>query len=352
MANIIKPLDNIIQVVNDLIKTSHTGRRGSSLDNAFDSIIENVNIAKNNIITHLIDNADVTKGNIEEVHKISNVPIHSDITYSSALKNKPATNNIIIPLGEKKPDNSVVNDVENRVHNILKEVKSSATIIKTSTTDKGNYVINFKTDDNIDQIKEDFIPHFGDKVKVVKAIQPKIKIVGIPMQFDTSDKENVVQYISETNDTIKNELNVDKECLKFLFAYNVNNCKSIVLRCSPKLRHLLKNSGDKVIISHKLCKLYDRHHVLQCANCCGFGHSTNNCKKDSSQCTFCAGNHSYKNCTNKNNKEAHQCFNCATSDSYKSHCNTHNSFSDKCPIKITLRNKIISRTSTINETFT
>ena len=56
MATILSPLDNVLELVNELNKGNHTNRRGSSLENAFEKITANINLAKNEIIKHFIDN--------------------------------------------------------------------------------------------------------------------------------------------------------------------------------------------------------------------------------------------------------------------------------------------------------
>jgi len=347
MSILTDPLDKILHVVNDLIQTSHTGRRGSSLDSAFDTIIENVNIAKNNIIAHLLD-----KKPIQTVNAHDKQHIHSNLSFSNVLQKGPVKNNIIIPLGEPNPSKEMVANVENKIYNLLEKSNSSATIVKTSTTDKGNFVVNFRGEDNIDAIKSDFTEKFGDKIKIVKAIQPKIQIVSIPTQFNTSNKEEILKNISESNEVIKQELSHDKDCLQYLFSYKAKYYKTVVLKCSPKLRTLLRKSGDAIKLCHKLCKIYDRHHVLQCSNCSKYGHSAQNCKEETSICTFCSEDHHFKKCENKDNKSLHKCYNCANSSDYNSQANTHNAFSDTCPIKVIHKNKVISRTNTRSENIT
>ena len=237
MSTIISPLDNILNTVNDLIKSNQSGRRGSSLQDAFDSIIQNVNDAKNNIIKHFVEkNSKLTYEK-------------SDINYATAVKNKRnLKNNIIIPIANNIPDKSTAEKFESRIFNILEDKKSTATVLKTSTTDKCNLVINFKHNDNIDEIKNLFSNEFGNKVKVVKPFLPKIKIVSVPATFDTNNKDNIIKSITECNETLKNEFLLNKDCMEFLFSYNVNGNKTLIIKCSPKVRNLLKNSGDKAVL--------------------------------------------------------------------------------------------------------
>ena len=187
MACFFTPLDEILNIVNDLYKSNHTNRRGSTLDNALEKITANINVAKNNIITHLLDNKHAPLKEEKE-----------SITYSQAVKSSTnLAKNLIIPIAEGKPNNSCIAETEMRVQSILHKTNSKATIVKTSTTDKGNYIVKFSYDDNVDTIKEDFVTEFGDKIRVIKPFFPKIKIVSVPSFFKTINKTGVISSLVE-----------------------------------------------------------------------------------------------------------------------------------------------------------
>lgn len=340
MTNIISPLDNILQTVNELIKTSHTARRGSSLSDAFQSIIDDVNVAKNNIISHFIEGGN--NNNKNNTQKL-------DETYAAAVHNKRMLkNNIIIPVDTKLPDKSKIESFDNKLYKLLSHENSSATVLKTSATDNGNYVINFKSNDCIDNIKDKLSSEFGNNIKIIKPIQPKIKIVGVPNQFNTScAKEEIVNSIIDSNDILRDEFLNNKDCLQFLFSYNTGTSKSIVLKCSANARNMLRNNNDTLKINHKLCKLYDRYHLLQCSKCCKLGHTSKTCKSEELHCTFCAGNHAYSTCPVKDQDNKHQCYNCMNNTTATpTEVKNHNSFSHKCPIRTAALNKLIARTDT------
>ena len=56
MEKIITPLDNIIDLVNELKNSNNHTRRGSTQDNTYDKLLTNVNSAKNNIIFNFSEN--------------------------------------------------------------------------------------------------------------------------------------------------------------------------------------------------------------------------------------------------------------------------------------------------------
>ena len=347
MEKIISPLDNIIDIVNSIQKSNCNTRKGSTHDQSLGQILDSVNSAKNNLLYYL---SELTS--TREHNKIDNsIKPNSVSSYSSIVNNKTALkNNIIIPIDvNKKPDKSQIEKCESKIYTILKEQKSSATILKTTATDKGNYVINFKNGDNIDELKTTLSTEFGNNVKVIKPILPKIKIVGIPNHFNTDNKEEVIKSIIESNIDLANEYTKNNDCLQYLFSYKAGDNKSIVLKCSAVIRNILHESNDFIKINHKLCKLYNRYHILQCTKCCKLGHSSKNCKSDTIYCTFCAGNHSFQNCKVKDDVSKHRCHNCINkSHQQSSDSMLHNAFSKECPIKNASLNRLIARTDTGN----
>ena len=216
-----------------IYKSNHTNRRGSTLDNALEKITANINVAKNNIITHLLDNKHAPLKEEKE-----------SITYSQAVKSSTnLAKNLIIPIAEGKPNNSCIAETEMRVQSILYKTNSKATIVKTSTTDKGNYIVKFSNDDNVDTIKEDFVTEFGDKIKVTKPFFPKIKIVAVPSFFKTTNKTDVISSLVEGNKILQEIYSKNHDCLKFLFSYDVHGHQSIFFNVHRKFVKLSEIMG-------------------------------------------------------------------------------------------------------------
>ena len=65
----------------------------------------------------------------------------------------------------------------------------------------------------------------------------------------------------------------NKNNLQFLFSYEINGHKSLIFKCSPEIRAILKAQNDCIKIYHFQCKLYNRIHATQCSNCCKHGHA-------------------------------------------------------------------------------
>ena len=206
-------------------------------------------------------------------------------------------------------------------------------------------MFRFRNEDDLDGIKESLTAEFGE-VKVKKPLLPKIKIISVPSYFDTSNKEYVNAHIIENNPFIGNLASTSREPIEFLFSYDINNRKTLIVRCSPLIRAAIHKNGDRLKIGVSLCRVYDRIHVLQCNKCCRFGHHHNNCKAEEVFCAHCSEKHSSRDCPHKKNTQHHSCINCLLSktESIKINATKHNAFSFQCPLYINERNRIISRT--------
>jgi len=329
MADIITPLDDIIDIINDLSSANSTNRRGSNLENAYSKILNNVNLAKNSIIKHLFN-------------KIS--PNIESESYAKITKQN-LTNNIIIPVSDKIPSTETISNIEQRVNNVLQS--SDAYVVKSTATHNGNVVLKVSNHNKLDDLNKNLVSEFGENVKIKTPFDPKIKLTSIPSYFDITNKESIIPRIVEKNLFLKELCDVNPESIQYLFSYNIKGHKTIVLKCSPDVRRTIKRHNDSLNIDCFRCKVYDHFHILQCSKCCKFGHSNKNCKSENSICTFCSKQHSFKDCTLKNNTEAHSCNNCLNSNdsAIKQNAHSHNSFSTSCPIAKLEKSKLISKTN-------
>ena len=236
--------------------------------------------------------------------------------------------NIMVELKFYTKKNVRVCDIVNVVKMILVD-----TIIKLNDTNK-NTNINEKLKDE-----------FGEDVIIRKPFMPKIKIVSVPQYFNTDNNQNIFSSIIEENKYLQNFYDKDKDCMQYIFSYNTNGRKSIIIKCSPEVRRALKEQNDTIIIGQFECKLYDRIHVLQCSNCCKYGHTKKVCKNKTPTCTLCSGSHFYKDCQVKT--EDKTCNNCLNHKdiNIKEQAGTHHAFSNTCPILKSEKSKIIKRTN-------
>lgn len=346
MSKILSPLDQILQLTLDLINASHSAKRNSLQDNTLQTIISNVNETKNHIINLLFNVNKSVKNFVNDSQTTPTFPLNTQATYANVTKSSEPTNNIIIPLGNTKPENNTVIDTERKIVNILKKTNSNATVISTNATDKGNIVIKFKRNDDLNALKSEVTQEFGNKIKLISHVLPKIKIVGVPSFFDTTNKDDALNSIVNANKPLQQLLKNKEETFEFLFAFKSKVGQSLVIKCSPNVRALIKSHNDSLIVEHKQCRVFDRFFISHCGKCALYGHTRRNCTSSSINCTYCAKSHDSLVCPEKDNISAHACFNCQTSnnENFRNNALSHNSFSDDCPVFLHLKNKLISRT--------
>ena len=164
-----------------------------------------------------------------------------------------------------------IRETEKRFANVIKQTNNTTTVLKTNVTERENIVFQFRKEDDIDVIKDSLTSEFGNVI-IKKPLLPKIKIIGVPMHLETSNKTQLQNHIIERNPGIKT-LVENGETFEFLFSYEVNERKSLILKCSSSIRSYLHENNDKIKIEYSLCKLYDRVHVMQCSKCCKLGHN-------------------------------------------------------------------------------
>ena len=110
----------------------------------------------------------------------------------------------------------------------------------------------------------------------------------------------------------------------YLFSYDINGHKSLIMKFSHEFRAALKkNNNDQIMVNHFECTIFARIHVLQYALCCKFGHSTKQSKNKTSTCKFCGQNHNSKKKTKiKKTKSFANCIN-STNSVFKAQSSGH-----------------------------
>lgn len=333
MAEITKPLDEIIALIKNLQQSSHTERRASLIENSLEKIIDQVNLAKNAIIAHILNKPVSDCPTAETVDNKSkhqgflrnNMP---SVFYESGQK-------LIIPTGnDSKPDKKTSVSVEKNVKNILKSSNTYATITKINPTNNGNIVFQFDKNDNINDISQKLITELGTNVKLIEPIFPKITVHNLPETIDCKDKEGIRTNIIDSNPYIKNAMNDPRNKIELLFIFSSKGSNHAVLKCSPDIRKLIIENNRRIRIDMSVCAISDRIYIPHCTKCQQRNHTLKNCKMTTFTCSYCGKNHNKDDCPVKNDSDKHICNNCIHSNTpeIKNQAETHNSFSKKCPV--------------------
>ena len=125
--------------------------------------------------------------------------------------------------------------------------------------------------------------------------------------------KEIPKYLSE--DEVMNDLielnNLERAGLKINL---INNPKFRNNMCEVSLpesqAHRLDKKDGKVKIEYRCCPIESNVRVIQCYNCCRFGHyatkmKTSNCRHET-RCLKCGQSHKVNECTS----DAHRCCNC------------------------------------------
>ena len=103
----------------------------------------------------------------------------------------------------------------------------------------------------------------------IKALKPRIKIRNIP-----KDEDNIVDQMVDRNDYLNEE---NKNDLKVIFTINKGHKKDVVVQCSPGMRKLLRDKGDKVKLDWEVSEVEDFFLPTICYKCQGYGHTQRKC---------------------------------------------------------------------------
>ena len=202
-----------------------------------------------------------------------------------------------------------------------------------------------------DKIKKDEKLNSDFETKYPTKMKPKITIKGIhEVLFENCNNDRDVMKAKLKEDIIQRNDNI-----KMLLEEYPNESISVVMvqktmpshssvsymaavKLSSRIRKSVFDNGDKLYVSLKRCKVFDRYHVKQCYHCQKPGHISTHCpdKKENKAptCFYCSKDHFSKECGVKNDTEEQCCSNCLKSNNpaMVEGAKSHTSASSSCPI--------------------
>ena len=188
----------------------------------------------------------------------------------SSNRGKTYSSVIVKSDNDKKLETSDVSSMESKVNQMLSAEKIHATIMSSSSTKNGDFVIKFSEHDDVNNIARKMEDNLGYKAQSRPIFIPKMTISYVPKYFSLG--ESVTELIMKSNKWLE-EMTKGGESFEVLFTYEVKDWGSIVCRVSPKLRAEIIRHGNLIKIENRSCPIKDQFHVLQCGKCLGFGHT-------------------------------------------------------------------------------
>ena len=255
-------------------------------------------------------------------------------TEASQLRVAPpnATSSIII----KSSDNNI--NVVNQVSHLLGSNHSDATLLTSFFDKRGNTVLKFKPNDNVNTIADTIKSKLGLDARSRPTLKPKMTVTHIPGHINVS--EDFRRQIIDQNPWLEESLQ-DSADLGVVFHYKPKDFHSVVLKMSAKVREVIIKNDHTLIIGNCACPVRDRFHITRCNNCHKFGHKANVCKS-STTCGFCSEEHKSEACSHKEDSTKYQCTLCLNNLSMSNH--NHSTFSKDCPTYIKEVHKLIRQT--------
>lgn len=342
-----EPMDDILTLIQNVYD-----KRLKISAKDMQCINQKIHEMKNRIINKVLstDKDDTMKRGIKMIPNKSEKSKTNDTTewpsLQTANRGKTYSSVILKSDNDKKFETSDVCSLEGKVNQMLSSEKIEATIMSSSSTRNGDFVIKFSEHDDVSNIARKMEDNLGYKAQSRPIIIPKMTISYVPKYFYLGGL--VTEVITKSNKWLEKMIE-DGESFEILFTYEVKDWGSIVCRVSPKLRAEIIRRGNVIKIENRSCPIKDRVHVLQCGKCLGFGHKTKVCRREAVICTHCAGEHRWMDCPDMMEKDKLCCSNCQAASgagNVSDEISTkHSARSHHCPVYLRHLQRQIERTS-------
>ena len=120
---------------------------------------------------------------------------------------------------------------------------------------------------------------------------------------DTRDicKKRIIEGLVRKNECLKNGFQHEDDLRVVQMRETSKNkkLKHVTLKCSPRIRKVIKDNNDQLYFESQVYKVYDSYHVIICHHCQKMDHMASKCpdKNDGKSpiCGKCAGTHKHEN---------------------------------------------------------
>ena len=214
----------------------------------------------------------------------------------------------------KSADNGSITEKKVQIAKALSEVL----IDKTRETTNGALIMNFRDKTNMEKAKkviDDASNNIGTTTKIGNTYAPRIMLTYMNLTKDDDDgadvdgadtrnrfKKRIIEGLVRKNECLKNEsLNEDDiRVVQVRETSKHKKLKHMTLKCSPRIRKVIKDNNDQLYFESQVYRVYDSYHVVICHHCQKIGHMARKCpdKNDGklSICGKCTGTHETRKC--------------------------------------------------------
>lgn len=218
-----------------------------------------------------------------------NQAINNSKSYSSVLKCEAAV--IIKPRAQNQKNSATKADVLTNVN----PVDNNINISRVKNTKDGGILIGCSDIEEISKFKNLAINKLNAnyEIKDVKNLSPRIRIVGMSEKFE---EHELVDYIKHQNKSLCSN-SFECKLLKFWSTKRNKDIYQAVLQIDVVTYNNIMAAGrGKLFVGFDMCDVYDSIDIRRCYKCCGFNHTSVQCKSKEC-CPKCGGGHSVKDCT-------------------------------------------------------
>lgn len=250
----------------------------------------------------LFENNEMLKEKIEN-QCVSNNRI--PITYTQAVTQfDMPTPHVNVPSVILKPSEGKVTDtVYKKVQSILS--KSKNLHINSCFKTSKNVIIKCESKKDNDSVLDllNNNQNVEGTAEIEKLRNPRIRMVGISIDFDEMTDEDFIDDIKTRNSLSDNHF------IKICYRYkNLAKKNWNIIFEVNSLAYTKIMQERKLFFGCSRYRVFNDFNITICTKCCKYGHSRNRCRNQNVEfCTFCAGNHLNGNCLNKESPKCKIC---------------------------------------------
>ena len=186
----------------------------------------------------------------------------------------------------KSADNGSITEKKVQIAKALSEVP----IDKTTN---GALIMNFRDKTNMEKAKkaiDDASNNIGTTTKIGNTYAPRIMLTYMNLTKDDDDdddgadddgantrdkfKMRIIEGLVRKNESLNED---DLRVVQVRETRKNKKLKHVTLKCSPRIRKVIKDNNDQLYFESQVYRVYDSYHVVICHHCQKVGHMASKC---------------------------------------------------------------------------